>query len=194
MPQGSARPTRGDLAAARGRELPDLLGPGVRLLVVGINPSLWSAAVQAHFAHPSNRFYPALLSAGIVGHRIDASGGMTEADRQELLESGIGITNLVARATARASEILPEELRAGVGRLEMLTMTLRPVVVAFAGVMAYRTALGRPRAILGQQPERLAGAALWVVPNPSGLNAHDTVTSLGVAYAAAARAAGLPQV
>lgn len=187
------RPTRADLEAARGRELPDLLGLGVRLLVVGINPSLWSAAVQAHFAHPSNRFYPALLAAGIVERRIDVSAGMSDADRQHLLDNGLGITNLVSRATARASEITPDELRAGIARLERLAGALQPSVVAVAGVTAYRTAFGRPHAALGPQPELLADATLWAVPNPSGLNAHDTVTSLGAAYAAAARAAGLLQ-
>jgi TDG/mug DNA glycosylase family protein len=185
------RPTRADLDAARGRELPDLLGADVRLLVVGINPSLWSAATQAHFAHPSNRFYPALLAAGIVDRRIDVSAGMSEPDRQHLLDHGVGITNLVARATARASEVTPDELRAGIARLETLVGTVRPAVVAVAGVTAYRTAFGRPRASLGLQPEQLGAAALQVVPNPSGLNAHETVASLAVAYAAAARSAGI---
>lgn len=185
------RPTRADLDAARGRELPDLLGADVRLLVVGINPSLWSAATQAHFAHPSNRFYPALLAAGIVDRRIDVSAGMSEPDRQHLLDHGVGITNLVARATARASEVTPDELRAGIARLETLVGTVRPAVVAVAGVTAYRTAFGRPRASLGLQPEQLGAAALQVVPNPSGLNAHETVASLADAYAAAAHAAGI---
>jgi TDG/mug DNA glycosylase family protein len=190
---GSAltRPTRADLDAARGRELPDLLGADVRLLVVGINPSLWSAATQAHFAHPSNRFYPALLAAGIVDRRIDVSAGMSEPDRQHLLDHGVGITNLVARATARASEVTPDELRAGIARVETLVGTVRPAVVAVAGVTAYRTAFGRPRASLGLQPEQLGAAALQVVPNPSGLNAHETVASLADAYAAAAHAAGI---
>jgi TDG/mug DNA glycosylase family protein len=185
------RPTRADLDAARGRELPDLLGADVRLLVVGLNPSLWSAATQAHFAHPSNRFYPALLAAGIVDRRIDVSAGMSEPDRQHLLDHGVGITNLVARATARASEVTSDELRAGIARLETLVGTVRPAVVAVAGVTAYRTAFGRPRASLGPQPEQLGAAALQVVPNPSGLNAHETVASLADAYAAAAHAAGI---
>ncbi len=116
---------------------------------------------------------------------------MTDADREHLTSRGIGITNVVHRATARADELSQDELRAGGERLEALVARVRPRVVALAGITAYRTAFGRRKATLGRQEETLGGAELWVVPNPSGLNAHETVSSLATAYAAAARAAGV---
>ena len=186
-----ARFTREQLEAFRDREVPDLVGPGMRLLFVGINPGLWTAATGAHFAHPANRFYPALLHAGIVAHPIDAAAGMSQDDRDHLRERGIGITNLVARATARASELSSDELRSGVGRLRDLVGRHRPAVVAIAGITAYRTAFARPKARTGEQPEGLEQSALWVVPNPSGLNAHETIATLAAAYGQVARAAGI---
>jgi len=183
--------TRAELESFNGAEVPDLLGTDVRLLVVGINPGLWTAATQTHFAHPGNRFYPALLLAGILDHPVDQAAGLDEADRERLRSRGIGITNLVPRASAKASELRPDELREGGRRLEELVRRTAPRVVAVAGVTAYRIAFGRPRATTGRQPEDLAGAELWVVPNPSGLNAHETVASLARAYAAPARAAGI---
>jgi len=171
--------------------VPDLIGPGLRLLFVGINPGLWTAATGAHFAHPANRFYPALLRAGIITRPIDPTSGMSEADRAHLVERGVGITNLALRATARASELTAEELRAGTERLRWVVRAHRPTVVAVAGVTAYRTAFGLPKARLGRQPEPLEGSVLWVVPNPSGLNAHETIASLAAAYAEVARTAGL---
>ena len=183
--------TQAELQAFRGAELPDLVGPGLRLLFVGINPGLWTAAVQTHFAHPGNRFYPALLLAGIITEPISPSDGMTDVDRDRLRDRGIGITNVVRRATAKASELSDDELRAGGLELVETVRRTRPRVVAIAGITAYRTAFGRPRAVLGRQAEDLEGAELWVVPNPSGLNAHETVRSLAAAYSAAARAAGL---
>ena len=184
--------TRQQLDACRGMEVPDLLGTDVRLLFVGINPGLWTAATQTHFANPSNRFYPALLRAGIITRAVDPSAGMTDEDRDHLRSRGIGITNLVRRATARASELTDDELRDGGRRLEALVADVRPRVVAVAGITAYRTAFGARRAVPGHQPADLAGAELWVVPNPSGLNAHETIATLAEAYAEAARAAGLP--
>jgi TDG/mug DNA glycosylase family protein len=190
-----ARFTRAELESFRDAEVPDLLGPGVRLLFVGINPGLWTAATQTHFAHPGNRFYPALLRAGILLDPIDAGAGMTDADRAAVTARGIGITNLVRRATARADELSAEELRAGGEALLATVARTRPRVVAVAGITAYRSAFGVRRAALGRQPEPLpdswTGAELWVVPNPSGLNAHETVASLAEAYAAPARAAGI---
>ncbi len=186
-----ARFTRAELESYRGAEVPDLLGPDVRLLFVGINPGLWTAATQTHFAHPVNRFYPALHRAGILLDPIGAAAGMTDADRAAVLARGLGITNLVRRATARADELTAEELRAGAAALVGTVERVRPRVVAVAGITAYRTAFGVRRAVLGRQPELLAGAELWVVPNPSGLNAHETVESLAEAYAAPARAAGI---
>jgi double-stranded uracil-DNA glycosylase len=185
--------SRAELESFRDVAVPDLVGPGLRLLFVGINPGLWTAATQTHFAHPGNRFYPALRLAGILDRDMDRAGGMTDADRDYLMEHGLGITNLVNRATARADELTGEELRAGVVRWTRLVREHRPRVVAVAGITAYRTAFRRPRAVAGEQPESLAGAALWVVPNPSGLNAHDTLTSFAEAYAAPAGAAGVLQ-
>jgi len=185
--------TRAELESFRDAEVPDLLPePGrLRLLFVGINPGLWTAATRTHFAHPVNRFYPALLRAGIIEHPIDPANGMTEEDRERLRARGIGITNVVPRATAKASELSREELRAGGERLVATIRRHRPAVVAIAGITAYRAAFGLPKAMLGRQPEPLAGAELWVVPNPSGLNAHETIASLADAYAAPARAAGV---
>ncbi|WP_296606897.1 mismatch-specific DNA-glycosylase [Nocardioides sp.] len=183
--------TRAELESYRDAEVPDLIGPGLRLLFVGINPGLWTAATQTHFAHPVNRFYPALLAAGIITEPISPSAGMTEEDRDRLRARGIGITNIVRRATARASELTDEELRAGGLELVETVRRTSPRVVAIAGITAYRTAFGRRGAVLGRQPEALEGAELWVVPNPSGLNAHETVDSLAAAYADAARAAGV---
>jgi double-stranded uracil-DNA glycosylase len=186
-----ARFTRAELEGFRGTEVPDLLGDDVRLLFVGINPGLWTAATQTHFAHPVNRFYPALLEAGVVHRRIDPSAGMTDDDRDHLRARGIGITNLVRRATARADELTAAELREGASRLAALVERVAPRVVAVAGITAYRQAFGLRRAVVGEQPDGLGPARLWVVPNPSGLNAHETVASLALAYAAPARAAGM---
>jgi TDG/mug DNA glycosylase family protein len=183
--------TRAELESFRDREVPDLVGPGLRLLFVGINPGLWTAATQTHFAHPANRFYPALLLAGIITEPISPSAGMSDEDRDRLRVRGIGITNVVRRATARASELTDDELRAGGLELVETVRRTQPKVVAIAGITAYRTAFGRRRAVLGRQPEPLEGAEVWVVPNPSGLNAHETVTTLAAAYAEAARAAGV---
>lgn len=180
-----------NLAGYRGRPITDVVGPRLKLLFVGINPGLWSAAVDAPFARPGNRFWPALALAGIVDHVIDASDGLAAADRAALVDRGVGITNLVSRATARAAELSPTELRAGTTSLAAFVNRHRPRVVAMAGITAYRTAFGRPRAVVGAQPETLAGARLWVVPNPSGLNAHETTASLAAAYREAAAAAGL---
>lgn len=181
--------TRAELESYRDREVPDLVGPDLRLLFVGINPGLWTAATQTHFAHPANRFYPALLLAGIVTEPISPSEGMTDADRDRLRSRGIGITNIVRRATARASELTDEELRAGGLALVETVRRTRPKVLAIAGITAYRTAFGQRKAVLGKQPDPLEGAEVWVVPNPSGLNAHETVATLAAAYAEAARAA-----
>jgi double-stranded uracil-DNA glycosylase len=188
--------TRAELESFRDAMVPDLLpdpasGVALKLLFVGINPGLWTAATQTHFAHPVNRFYPALLTAGIIDRPIDPSAGMTDEDREHLTARGVGITNVVHRATARADELTDDELRAGGRQLEALVARVRPRVVALAGITAYRVAFGRRKAVLGRQEETLAGAELWVVPNPSGLNAHETVASLATAYAAAARAAGV---
>lgn len=189
--------TRAELERFRGQEVDDLVGPGLKLLFVGINPGLWTAAVCTHFAHPGNRFYPALAAAGITGYEVDRAAGMSDADRAHLVERGIGITNLVRRATARADELSRDELREGGERLVRFVAEHRPAVVAVAGITAYREAFGERSAAAGRQPDSLdtatrwSGAALWVVPNPSGLNAHETVASLADAYAAPAAEAGV---
>jgi TDG/mug DNA glycosylase family protein len=183
--------TQVELQSFRNASVPDLVGPGLKLLFVGINPGLWTAATQTHFAHPGNRFYPALQLAGIVDRDLDRGEPMSDQDRAYLIERGVGITNLVNRATARADELTPAELRAGRIRLENFVALHHPMVVAVAGVTAYRAAFANPKAALGEQPDPLVGAQVWVVPNPSGLNAHETIGSLAQAYAEPARAAGV---
>lgn len=183
--------TRVELESFVGATVPDLVGDDVRLAFVGINPGLWTAATQTHFAYPGNRFYPALRLAGIVDRDIDRSEGMTDDDRRHLVDRGIAITNIVERATAKASELTAEELRAGGEALRSFVREHRPAVVAILGITAFRTAFGRRDATTGRQEDDFEGAALWVVPNPSGLNAHETVDTLAEAYAAPARAAGI---
>jgi TDG/mug DNA glycosylase family protein len=179
------------LESYRDATVDDLVGPGLRLLFVGINPGLWTAATGTHFAHPGNRFYPAVLRAGIINQAIDRGAGMDESDRAHLIERGVGITNLVNRATTKAAELSAAELLAGGERLVAFVERHRPAVVAIAGITAYRTAFGVRRAALGLQPKLLAGAELWIVPNPSGLNAHETIDTLAAAYRAPAEAAGV---
>lgn len=183
--------SRAELESYAGATVADLIGPDVRLLFVGINPGLWTAATGTHFAHPGNRFYPALFEAGIIERPIDRVAGMTDDDRDYLIGRGIGITNLVQRATVKASELTATELREGGLRLRRTVAEHTPRVVAVAGITAYRTAFGRSAAVPGEQPEPLEGARLFVVPNPSGLNAHETTTTLARAYGEAAAAAGL---
>ena len=183
--------TQAELQSFRNASVPDLFGPGLKLLFVGINPGLWTAATQTHFAHPGNRFYPALRLAGIIDRDLDRGEPMTDQDRAYLVGRGIGITNLVNRATARADELSPAELRAGRTRLEAFVAQHQPVVVAVAGLTAYRAAFADPKARAGEQADRLFGSRVWVVPNPSGLNAHETIGSLAQAYAEPARVAGV---
>jgi len=183
--------TRAELETFRGGTLPDLLGADVRLLFVGINPGLLAVAMQTHFGRRGNRFFPALYRAGIVDRPIDLADGASAADEAYLTGRGLGITSLVPRATARADELTRAELVAGAAALAERVAVVAPRVVAMLGITAYRTAFGRPKAVAGRQPEDLAGAQLWVLPNPSGLNAHETPDSLATAYRAAAVAAGI---
>ncbi len=183
--------TRAQLEAFTGATLPDLLGEHIRLLFVGINPGLRTVAVQAHFGGGSNRFYPALFRAGITDHLINAAGGMKPADREHLLQRGIGITNLFPGASARADELTVAQLRGGALALATRVESVRPGLVALLGITAYRAAFDRPLAKVGPQPERLGGAPLWVVPNPSGLNAHAPLPVLAAAYREVAIAAGI---
>ncbi len=186
--------SRAELDAHRDATVPDLIGDvPPRLVFVGINPGLWTAATGTHFAHPGNRFYPALYRAGITTRELDRVAGLSDEDRRHLLDLGIAITNVAPRATAKASELGADELQAGGAALRERIAAWQPRVVAVAGITAYRTAFGRPRAVLGPQGETFAGAELWVVPNPSGLNAHETVDSLAAWYRRVAEAADLPR-
>lgn len=186
--------TRDELKQFSGKTVPDLISDQVRLLFVGINPGLRTAAVQAHFAPRGNRFWPALYRAGITDHVIDASSGFTPSDTEYLLNRGIGITNLVERATAGADELSPTELVAGRQKLDRMVAELSPRVVAVLGITAYRAAFGNRKAQLGTQVSPYAGTDLWVLPNPSGRNAHATLPRLAAAYAETARAAGIDPV
>ena len=183
--------TRAELESYRDATVDDLVGDEPNLVFVGINPGLWTAATGTHFAHPGNRFYPALRAAGIIDREIDRRKGFTAEDRRHLIDRGIAITNLVMRATARASELNREELRAGGEAVREKVARWKPKAVAFAGVTAYRDAYGDRTARVGRQDERWAETAVWVVPNPSGLNAHETVASLAAAYLGPAREAGV---
>ena len=172
------RPTRSDLAAAYGRPVPDLIAPDLKVLFCGINPSLYSAATGHHFARPGNRFWPALFGAGFTGRLLKPW------EEALLLERGIGITNLVLRATATAAELSNDELRSGRQRLARKVRRFRPRCVAVVGIGAYRVAFDRPGATVGLQPEQLAGARVWVLPNPSGLNANHQLPDLIEAFTA----------
>jgi TDG/mug DNA glycosylase family protein len=183
--------TRAELQSFRDATIPDLLPAHPQLVFVGINPGLWTAATGTPFAHPGNRFYPALVEAGILPRLPAFTKALSEEDRRLILDRGIGISNLVRRATARADELTRAELREGAARLHADVVVWRPRVVAVVGLTAYRQGFDRPRAVAGRQEERIGGAETWVVPNPSGLNAHDTVASLARAYAEPARAAGI---
>ncbi len=188
---GRPRPRRDDLARYAGETVDDLAGPNPRLVFVGINPGLWTAATNTPFAHPGNRFYPALTQAHLIEPPLDPAAGLLPAERRHFLERGLAVTNFVNRATARASELTDDEIRrGGVEVLEKLRRW-RPAAVAILGVTAYRVGFERPRAQRGEQPERLAGARTFVFGNPSGLNAHETIGTLAAAFAQAATAAGI---
>ena len=176
MSEPRRRPTAADLAGARGRGVPDILAPGLRVVFCGINPSLYSAAVGHHFARPGNRFWPAIHWAGFTDRQLSPD------EDALLLRFGLGCTNLVARATARADELDAAELRAGAERLTEMAERLRPEWLAVLGVSAYRAAFGQPKAAAGPRPERVGCAAVWLLPNPSGLNAHYQLPALVAEY------------
>lgn len=160
------KPTREQLQRAAGRTVPDLIAPGLKLLFCGINPGLYSAAVGHHFARPGNRFWPALHAGGFTP-RI-----LSPFEERELLTWGWGITNIVPRATATAAELSDNELSAGARRLIRKVRNFAPRFLAVVGVTAYRVAFGRPKAMLGPQDHQIGSTSVWVLPNPSGLNAH----------------------
>jgi TDG/mug DNA glycosylase family protein len=170
------RPSPGELAAAAGRSIPDVVCPGLTVLFCGINPGLWSAAVGHHFARPGNRFWKVLHASGFCPSMLDAS------EDSRLLALGLGITNLVSRATATASELRPEELKRGARRLTRNAARWKPKVVAVVGMTSYRVAFSRPQAKIGPQPHDIAASALWLLPNPSGLQATYQLTDLVAAF------------
>lgn len=197
-PLDGRRPTKTELeqVAAAGVTLDDVLpyptdtqNAGLlRLLIVGTNPSPWAAAMQAPFARPGNRFWKSLYAGGVTETLVNNSVGMDPADEQMLARRGVGITNIVSRPTSRSSELAVEELRAGRDLLLQRVAVLAPAVVAFTGITAFRTAFELPGAKLGlQDTADISGwpsaIPFWVVPDPSGLNAHESVESLGAKWA-----------
>jgi TDG/mug DNA glycosylase family protein len=188
-PLGGRKPTKDDLAEFATDDpnaIDDILpadSAGLRMLIVGINPGLWTAAVNAPFARPGNRFWPSLYEAGLTDHLVDASRGLDPADEQQLLGRGIGLTNLIGRATVRADELSRQELRDSATRLIERLSDIRPRAVAIAGITSFRTGFSQPKAQFGQQDTTLIEGwppevALHVVPQPSGLNAHYQVADL----------------
>jgi double-stranded uracil-DNA glycosylase len=173
---GAHRPTPQELAAARDTTIPDVAAPGLRVLFAGINPGLYSAATGYHFARPGNRFWPALHASGFTPRVFRPD------EQEQLLPLGLGITNVVDRATARAGELTPAEIRAGGQALAAKVARLNPRWLAVLGVTVYRTAFGGPGATVGPQEEPMAGSRVWVLPNPSGLNALWTTPRLTQAF------------
>jgi double-stranded uracil-DNA glycosylase len=170
------KPSREQILDARGRKMRDIIAPGLSVLFCGINPSLYSAAVSHHFARPGNRFWPTLYAAGFTDRLFSAF------EDERLLERGYGITNIVERATATAAELEESEFIKGGKALERKVRRYSPKVVAVLGVSAYRLAFGRKEASVGKQENTLGGAIIWVLPNPSGLNAHYRLEDLARVY------------
>lgn len=166
-----------------GQDVEDVIAPGLRVLFCGINPGVRSGATGHHFAHPGNRFWPALHRSGFTPRRLAPS------EQHELLDYGLGITNLVARTTARADELTAGELREGGRNLTRKLAEYRPRWLAMVGITAFRAAFGRPRAAVGPQDEQVSGVDVWLLPNPSGLNAHWTPDQLAAEFAALREAA-----
>lgn len=159
-------PTKAELVAAAGKTLPDVIAPGLKVLFCGINPGLYTAWAGHHFARPGNRFWPTLHRAGFTRRLLDPS------EEHELLPDGYGVTNIVRRATATAAELTTGELIEGGRRLARTLRRYQPRYLAVLGIGAYRTAFDRPKAQMGLQPEPIASTKVWVLPNPSGLNAN----------------------
>lgn len=170
------RPSQAELLAAAAKTVRDVIAPGLKMLLVGINPGLYTAAIGHHFGRPGNRFWPAIYLAGFTPRLYSPYEDM------ELLKLGYGITNFVMRASAKADELTVEELRAGGRVLEEKVRAYAPRCVGVLGVGAYRAAYDRPKAAVGLQAERLGGAPVWVLPNPSGLNAHYTLESMAAVF------------
>lgn len=172
LPATRRKPSAAELAAAADKSMRDVIAPGLRVLFAGINPGLYSAACGHHFARPGNRFWPALHAAGFTDRLLHPS------EQRKLLRSGYGITNIVNRATARAEQLDPAEFIAGGKKLARKIRRYRPRIIAFLGLGAYRAAFAIPKARIGRQPEALGSALVWVLPNPSGLNANYQLDAL----------------
>lgn len=172
-----AGPSREELLACAGRTVEPVIAAGLRVLFCGINPGLYTAWTGHHFARPGSRFWPALHRSGFTPRQL------APAEQQDLLGLGLGVTNVVERATATAVELSAAELRAGGQHLEETAERFAPAYIAVLGVTAYRAAFGEPKAVLGEQDGRLGPSRLWVLPNPSGLNAHFTPTDLARLFA-----------
>ena len=183
---GTHKPTPAEILAARGRTVPDVIAPGLRVLFCGINPGLYSAAVQHHFARPGNRFWKVLHQAGFTSRLLSPH------EELELLKHGSGITNLVEWSTARADELTPEELITAAQRLVAKAEQFRPHFVAILGIGAYRTAFRSPHAQPGRQDETMEVSTLWLLPNPSGLNGHYQAEQLRRLFAELRHAAEIP--
>jgi TDG/mug DNA glycosylase family protein len=171
-----SRPSKDQLSAAVGKTISDLIAPNLQVLFCGINPSLYSAVVGHHFARPGNRFWPALHHSGFTPRLLHPS------QEAELLRYGLGITNIYEHATATAAELSRQQIAAGGARLQARVLTYMPRVLAVLGISAYRTAFDRPEAKLGLQSDRLADTIVWVLPNPSGLNAHFQLPELAAVF------------
>jgi TDG/mug DNA glycosylase family protein len=179
------KPTKQQIAAAAGKTVPDVIAPRLRVLFVGINPGLYTAAIGHHFGRPGNRFWPVLHQAGFTPRQINPF------EERDLLSLGLGVTNFVERASASADELTAEETRAGARSLEDKICRFRPNFVAFLGVTAYRLAFDRPKAKVGPQPETICGARLWMLPNPSGRMAHYQMPELVSLFRELREAAGV---
>jgi TDG/mug DNA glycosylase family protein len=177
------KPTKEEVAGAYGKVIPDVIAPGLRVLFCGINPSLYSGATGDHFARPGNRFWTALHASGFTDRLLHPS------EKGELIASRLGITNLVARATARADELTDDELREGAVLLAAKAERYRPRFIALLGLSAYRVATGHKKASIGLQEETIGLSSVWLLPNPSGLNAHYQPPDLARVFGELRRAA-----
>jgi TDG/mug DNA glycosylase family protein len=180
------KPTKEQLLAAEDKTVSDVITPGLLVLFCGINPGLYTAAVGHHFARPGNRFWPALYAGGFTDRLV------SPFDERELLKRGYGITNVVMRTTATADQLSREELRRGGEQLAAKVRKYRPRVLAILGLGAYRTAFEKPKAVIGRQEELIGETVIWVLPNPSGLNAHYQAKQLGILFAELRAAAESP--
>jgi TDG/mug DNA glycosylase family protein len=181
-PKTPWRPTKAQLLAARDDTIRDVIAAGLQVLFVGINPGLYSAAIGHHFGRPGNRFWPAVHAGGFTPRLLTPFG------ERELLNYNLGLTNIVSRGTATAAELTHEELVRGAKILERKVRRYRPKMVALLGLTSYRDAFDRPKATLGLQPEKLGGSPVWLLPNPSGLNAHHPPAELAKQFKALRRA------